>query len=187
MLMTTWVIKPIGPKPIGPTAHWSVTHWSDDKLVQKSVIRPKTFGPKKCAVGPTAHWSEKLSLVRKPIGLTTHWPAIGPKMAGQVQIVVFARSLSFFSRAVYMLVTGKTDKLSTNNRFWQHIWRLIRKCRRATAFLFFSFCRPIFVFPTIFPFCWLIGKMKISRQNKQKPAVGFLRFCIMRHMCCQNL
>ena len=63
-------------QPIGPTTHWSEnplvrrpigpkTHWSEDPLVRKSVIGPKTIGPKKCVIGPKTHWSEKVSLVRK--------------------------------------------------------------------------------------------------------------------------
>ena len=91
----------------GPTAHWSgdpfvrrpigpTTHWSDGALVGKSVI-----GPKKCVIGPTAHWSKKRSSVRK-------WRDNSKRQ-------FFARSLSFFLRAVYMLVTGKADKHSTDN------------------------------------------------------------------------
>ena len=63
-------------QPIGPTTHWSEnplvrrpigpkTHWSEDPLVRKSVIGPKTIGPKKCVTGPKTHCSEKVSLVGK--------------------------------------------------------------------------------------------------------------------------
>ena len=65
-----WSDDPLVRKPIGPTAQWSKnplvqrpigpkTHWSKDPLVRKSVIGPKTIGPKKCVIGPKkCHWSE---------------------------------------------------------------------------------------------------------------------------------
>ena len=65
-------------QPIGPTTHWSEnplvrrpigskTHWSEDPLVRKSIIGPKTIGPKKCVIGPKP---------RNPIGIgpkKCHW------------------------------------------------------------------------------------------------------------------
>ena len=130
--------SPLVRKPISLTTHWSENPLTSPKYKNNSsrhiYFSPKSITPKsislkkKCVIRPTAHWSEKVSLgpkshwsnghwthplvwnsenllVRRPIGRKTQWS----------KREFFARSLSFFSRSVYMLVMGKTDKLSTNN------------------------------------------------------------------------
>ena len=39
-------------QPIGPTTHWSEDPLVRRRMVLKSVIGPKTIGPKKCVIGP---------------------------------------------------------------------------------------------------------------------------------------
>ena len=104
----------------GPTAHWSVTHWFENPFVRPPICPKKCLWSENHWVENVCHWSDdrkKVSLVQKPIGSTAHWSENGPfvqrpidpRMARHVQPIFFVRSHNLFSRAVDMLVTGKTE------------------------------------------------------------------------------